>query len=146
MDSKKHKNNIGYKNLKKAIQNSELELYLIGNHKYRINSIYGADVMADFWDITYNLNVYGQDHPGFDKFLNEKMIQILGDNKIFYTYAVANIIKEQTELECQNRNKINFLNQQLLEKLKFAINSQKEQLVKFYDYEASLYSNGLLGA
>lgn len=137
--------NIGYKNLEEAIKNDELKLYLVSNPKYTTNSIRGADVMNDFYDITYSLNIYGDKHPGFDKYLNNILIQIINENKIFYTYSVANIIKEQIELEYENKNKITFIDEQLLEKLKQAIFDKRSELVKLFDYEGSFYNNGLMG-
>ena len=138
-------NNIGYKNLEKAIQKNELRLYLISDPKYRTNSIIGADVMNDFFDIVYSLNEYGNSHIGFDKIINEKLNEILNENKIFYTYSVANIIKEQIELESKNKNKISFIDEKLLENLRHAITSKKQDLKKLFDYEGVFYNNGLMG-
>lgn len=137
--------NIGYINLELALKNGEFKEYLVSNHKYRTLSVQGADIMNDFFDITYSLNEFGSTHPGFDKFINDKMIEILKENKIFFTYSIANIVKEQINLQLNKKNKIDFIDENLLINLKQAIINQKEELSQKFNYEGAFYNNGLMG-
>lgn len=88
--------NIGYINLEKALANNELKLYLSSNPKYTGKTIRGFDVMNDFFDVTVALNDYGEVHVGFDNFVHSTMMEILSENKIFWTYSVVNIINKHS--------------------------------------------------
>lgn len=139
-------NYIGYINLEKAIANNELKLYLCSHPKYSSKTVRGADIMNDFYDVTVALNEYGEKHMGFDDLVKSTMMEILTENKIFWTYSVVNIINKQLQLEKNGKNKINFIDENLLMAIKHAISTKKDELEKVSDYEGVLYSNGLMGA
>ncbi len=138
--------NIGYINLEKAVANNELKLYLSSDPKYTSKTIRGADVMNDFFDVTVALNDYGETHVGFDKIVHSVMMEILSENKIFWTYSVVNIINKQLQLEKRGKSKIDFIDERLLMAIKHAISTKKERLEQISDYEGALYTNGLMGA
>ena len=138
-------NYIGYINLEKAVANNELKLYLCSHPKYSSKTVRGADVMNDFYDVTVALNEYGEKQIGFDDLVRATMMGILTENKIFWTYSVVNIINEQLQLEKNGKNKISFIDENLLMAIKDAIATKKDQLEKVTDYEGVLFSNGLMG-
>ena len=73
------------------------------------------------------------------------MMEILSENKIFWTYSIINIINKQLQLEKRGKSKIEFIDESLLMAIKYAISTKKERLEQIFDYEGALYTNGLMG-
>lgn len=137
---------IGYINLKEAIRNNELKLFLTSNFKYSIKDKQGFDTMNDFYEIVLAINQYGEEHPEFINILKNAIMQILNENKLFYTYSIINIIKEQFYLESKSKNKIQFIDDMMLLEIKRQILMNKEQYETIFKYEGTLYKNGLMGS
>lgn len=137
--------NIGYEKLENAVRVGELKDYLTSRPKYAVYNSYGVDVMNDFYIITVSLNDYGENRVEFVNLLYKTIIEILKENKIFYTYSIINIIKEQIELEFSGKAKINFIDNEMLNLVKGAILKHKSELEKMFDYDGQFYSNGLMG-
>lgn len=135
----------GERNLKKAIAAGELNLFIESNYKYITKSIYGADVMNDFYDIVIALNNYGEKNKRFVSVLKQTILDVLNEDKIYYTYSVVNIVYEQIQLTNRGKNKIDFVDVDIITAIKNSIINRKEELSNSTGYEGSLYTNGLLG-
>lgn len=137
--------NRGLINLRYAVNHGELKEYLVSYPDYVTHSQNGINVMNDFVDITYSLNKYGFENPGFDKIIHDTMLDILSEKKVFSTYSLANIINEQLNFEKRGSNLIKFIDEQLLVALKESINTHKSMLSTIFDFEGSYFKTGLLG-
>ena len=72
-------------------------------------------------------------------------LDVLNEDKIYYTYSVVNIVYEQIQLSNRGKNKIDFVDVDIITAIKNSIINRKEELSNSTGYEGSLYTNGLLG-
>lgn len=140
--------NEAYDKLMISLERNELEDFLIGKGHYRVYSPEEKffNIMNNYQAIIFSLNEYGKSDNDFAKKLNESMINILERKKPGSTYSMCQLIRLQLILEKREKNSIEFIDDNLLLKLKESILENEEYFKNFKHYEGEGKENGMMDA
>lgn len=130
--------------LEEAILKGDLKLYLVSHYLYSYKDHCGCDVMNDFYAISCELNSYATGNIAFVMDLHETIMDILDENKIYYTYSIINIIAEHLYLTEKKSNSFDY-DVAVIKKIKNNIFTQKQILCSEKSYDGIFYDDGLLG-